>query len=166
MCLQFLSNFFWSSFISGKMHRRQIHLLLPPTPALRRLQISLISLEWEEDRLTRFVWMMITFGTECNKQKLEVETVVDQFTQAPAAPSDDLLQLQGNPFANMMNGELPWWIENGSITPLNRVALLIQWWPFRSKLLEPTQNIPVRSIEIQSLGLLKSPKNSGLKTTI
>ena len=27
-------------------------------------------------------------------------------TQAPAAPSDDLLQLQGNPFANMMNGEL------------------------------------------------------------
>ena len=26
-------------------------------------------------------------------------------TQAPAAPSDDLLQLQGNPFANMMNGE-------------------------------------------------------------
>ena len=31
--------------------------------------------------------------------------VVDQFTQVPAAPSDDLLQLQGNPFANMMNGE-------------------------------------------------------------
>merc|ERR1712032_1475728 len=28
-----------------------------------------------------------------------------QADTAPAAPSDDLLQLQGNPFANMMNGE-------------------------------------------------------------
>ena len=34
-----------------------------------------------------------------------LETAVDRFSQAPAAPSDDLLQLQGNPFANMMNGE-------------------------------------------------------------
>ena len=34
------------------------------------------------------------------------EKTPNLITQAPAAPSDDLLQLQGNPFANMMNGEL------------------------------------------------------------
>ena len=33
------------------------------------------------------------------------EKTPNLITQAPAAPSDDLLQLQGNPFANMMNGE-------------------------------------------------------------
>ena len=47
------------------MHQRQIHLLLRPTLVLRRLQISLICLESVvEDRLTRFVLMIITFGTE------------------------------------------------------------------------------------------------------
>ena len=66
-------------------------------------------------------------------------------TQAPAAPSDDLLQLQGNPFANMMNGELGLNVKYLTIKGFLKSIILKNYLFSSSSKLCPTSHFKLRA---------------------